>query len=136
MHRFQVGKPASFGFIMGMGDIVAGYRSLATDFAYFRHDFLLLSPSPSQWQTVEVECMDDVRANNESESVLLTSFYKIGKHFSSYCFALNRHQRYRSRPLILWKMTGGIREFAFSGSAPKRADRYFIIAKSMLSWRK
>jgi hypothetical protein len=82
MHCFQVGKPASFGFIMGMGDIVAGYRPLAADFANFRHDFLLLSHSPSQWQTVEVECVDDVRANNESEFVLLPAFYEIGKHNS------------------------------------------------------
>lgn len=77
--------------------------------------------------------MDDVRANNESEFVLLTAFYKIGKHFSFFYFALNRRQHYRLRIFRRLKMTGNIGAAAFSGNAPKRADRYFIIAKSMLS---
>lgn len=34
----QVGQPAPFGFIMGMTDIIAGYRAFSTDFTFTRHD--------------------------------------------------------------------------------------------------
>ena len=42
MHGLEIGQPASFGFVVGVGNIIAGHRALAADFAYFCHDLILL----------------------------------------------------------------------------------------------
>lgn len=43
-------------------------------------------PLPDHWPTVE--CMNDLLANNELESSLLTSFLFVGKHFYINFFVL------------------------------------------------
>jgi hypothetical protein len=34
----QIGEPAAPGFIMGMADVITGYRPLAANFTFFSHD--------------------------------------------------------------------------------------------------
>jgi hypothetical protein len=63
-----------------MGNIVARYWSLATDFTYLRHVLLPLSHSPTS-SKVMVECMNGLLVNNEYEFALLPSFPMIGKYF-------------------------------------------------------